>query len=328
MKEGRISTEYLDVLRWLAISFVVMLHVVSGVADTVPENMTQLQQAGYETVKNTMTAGVPVFLMISGALFLRPEKEITVEKILKRYVPRILLALFLFGTVFAVLELAMDEKTFYPAMLGQGFLRTLSGDTWAHMWYLYELTGLYLLTPLLKKIIDHSDRKLLEYALALGVVFGSILPGLRMDFGVFVGITLPISGIYLFYYILGYYLHRYGEADGKKCLIGFLLVELLVVLNGVTGHTISINYDTPLIVLASALLFLAARNGQIRNRRASGHRSLCFGIYLVHTVFLNFFYKFLHITPLEIGVWSIPLFWLGTMVFSVLASVVMQKIPF
>ncbi|MCI8301015.1 MAG: acyltransferase [Lachnospiraceae bacterium] len=93
------DTAYLDLLRWIAISAVVMLHVVSGVVDTIPEQMTVEQQNIYEMIKNMMTVGVPVFLMISGSLFLNPEKEIGMEQILKRYLSRILLALFLFGVV-------------------------------------------------------------------------------------------------------------------------------------------------------------------------------------------------------------------------------------
>lgn len=69
------DTAYLDILRWISISAVVMLHVVSRVVDTIPEQMTAEQQNIYEMIKNMMTVGVPVFLMISGSLLLNPEKR-------------------------------------------------------------------------------------------------------------------------------------------------------------------------------------------------------------------------------------------------------------
>ena len=156
MDEKRKQLGYLDILRWTAIAMVVMLHVISGVSDTIAVEMNQGQKIVYETVKNLMTAGVPIFLMISGALFLTPEKKITIERLLKHYVRRILLALLIFGTVFAVMELVMTERTFSLTMVGKGFLMTLSGNTWAHMWYLYELIGLYLITPLLKVVIAYG----------------------------------------------------------------------------------------------------------------------------------------------------------------------------
>ena len=112
MDEKRKQLGYLDILRWTAIAMVVMLHVISGVSDTIAVEMNQGQKIVYETVKNLLTAGVPIFLMISGALFLTPEKKITIERLLKHYVRRILLALLIFGTVFAVMELVMTERTF------------------------------------------------------------------------------------------------------------------------------------------------------------------------------------------------------------------------
>ena len=196
MEEKRKQLGYLDILRWTAIAMVVMLHVISGVSDTIAVEMNQGQKIVYETVKNLMTAGVPIFLMISGALFLTPEKKITIERLLKHYVRGILLALLIFGTVFAVMELVMTERTFSLTMVGKGFLMTLSGNTWAHMWYLYELIGLYLITPLLKVVIAYGGKRLLEYGLLLGFCFSSILPFAEQLTGFYLGFTYPFAGIY------------------------------------------------------------------------------------------------------------------------------------
>ena len=66
----------------------------------------------------------------------RPEKEIGMEQILKRYLSRILLALFLFGVPYAVMELIAQEGSFCWMMVIRGFFLTLSGNTWESMWYL------------------------------------------------------------------------------------------------------------------------------------------------------------------------------------------------
>src|SRR5699024_11350401 len=98
MKKENTSTAFLDVLRWSATAMVVLLHVVSGVTAILSAEMTSDQRAVYYTLKALMTAGVPLFLMISGALLLNPEKEISVKKIFTHYLRRILLAhrLFIF----------------------------------------------------------------------------------------------------------------------------------------------------------------------------------------------------------------------------------------
>lgn len=115
--EERRETAYLDILRWLAIGAVVMLHVVSGIVDVMPDQMAQGQRDVYGAIKNLMRPGVPIFLMISGALFLDSNKDAGLGRVLKRYLPRILLALFFFGVPYAVIELVAVEGGIF---LGDG----------------------------------------------------------------------------------------------------------------------------------------------------------------------------------------------------------------
>lgn len=45
----------------------------------------------------------------------------------------------------------MAERTFRIRMIPEALKMTLMGHTWSHMWYLYLILFLYLITPLLKK---------------------------------------------------------------------------------------------------------------------------------------------------------------------------------
>ncbi len=322
------DTAYLDLLRWIAISAVVMLHVVSGVVDTIPEQMTVEQQNIYEMIKNMMTVGVPVFLMISGSLFLNPEKEIGMEQILKRYLSRILLALFLFGVPYAVMELIAQEGSFCWMMVIRGFFLTLSGNTWESMWYLYELVGIYLLTPFIKSVVnDVSGKRFVEYGLILGFLFHILFPFTERIFGIYIGIVYQLSGVYLFYYVLGVYLHQYGTCNWRWCAGLLAILECIIILNRVMGLEMEVQYNSPVTAAASAFLFLTFRNLKKGNTGLSAKRNVCFGIYLVHTFFLNVFYKLFHITPLRVGYGGILLFWILAFGLSLAASELMQKIP-
>lgn len=325
--ENNQKTAYLDILRWLAISAVVMLHVVSGTADTIPEQMTAKQLNVYEMIKNMMTIGVPIFLMISGALFLNPEKEMGIVKILKRYVSRILLALFLFGVPYAVMELIVQEGGFSLSMVIRGFYLTLSGNTWATMWYLYELAGIYLLTPFIKIVVNYGGKHLVEYGLILGFLFSSVFPFAEQMFDIHIGIVYQLSGIYLFYYVLGHYLHQYGFFHWRWCIGLFVVFESIIILNRIVGFGLDMRYHSPIVAAASALLFLTFRNLEKANAFLSARRKLCFGIYLVHPLFLNIFYKLLHITPLKFGYGGIFIFWIIVFGLSLITSEIMQKIP-
>lgn len=327
MEKKKEQLGYLDVLRWIAIAMVVMIHVVSGVSDTMGEQMSQGQKILYETVKNLMTAGVPIFLMISGALFLTPQKEISLGKMLKHYVRRILLALLLFGTVFAVMELVMTERSFSPAMVGRGFLMTLSGNTWAHMWYLYELIGLYLITPLLKVFIVYGGKKLLKYGLLLGFCFSSILPFAEQLTGFHLGFTFPFSEIYLCYYVAGYYLRECTQWKSWWGGAAAAVSAAVLAVNGLFLQAFTVSYDSPWIILMSMGIFLALSKKKISAAWFTKHRDLCFGIYLVHPVFLNFFYKFLHVTPLKFGFGGILIFGTAAFLLSCAAAQIMRRIP-
>ncbi len=253
------STDYLDILRWFAASIVVLHHVASGIVDTVPEQMMAMELNIYGMIKNITTVGVPIFLMISGSLMLDPKKEIGIERTLKHYVPRILVVLFLFGVPFAVMELIVNEGGFSPMMLVEGFFLTLAGNTWAHMWYLYELAGIYLLTPFLKEIIK-GGKRFLEYGLALGFLFFSLFPMIERVFGIHVGIVYQLTGIYLFYYMFGYYLHLYGTIDWRLCAGLLVILESVICISGIIGLHIEIQYNFLIVVATSASLFLMLRN--------------------------------------------------------------------
>lgn len=48
--------------------------------------------------------------MISGALFLEPTKEISLSKLYKKYIMRMVIVLFTFGWLFALMEVVFVEK--------------------------------------------------------------------------------------------------------------------------------------------------------------------------------------------------------------------------
>ena len=271
MKQTGRSTAFLDVLRWGATAMVVMLHVVSGVTAILSAEMTSGQRAVYYTIKALMTAGVPVFLMISGALLLNPEKQIPVRKILTHYVRRILLALLIFGTVFAVIELYVTERNFSPAIIGKGFLNTLSGKSWAHMWYLYELVGLYLATPLLRTVIRYGEKQLLQYSLILGFLFSSFIPFIEQLSGFNLGFTFPFSGIYLFYYVSGYYFLKYGRTNPRLTAAAAILTVGVLTVDMAFLKLFRVSYDSPLIVLLAVSLFLTAAKSGVRVSWMSRH---------------------------------------------------------
>lgn len=332
---------FLDILRVAATCAVVLMHTLTGAVDAVDISLYPAERLVYLVVMDLITWCVPVFVLISGYLFLNPDKPITFLQMLKKYCRRILLALFLFGIPYAMLELLLVEKTFRFSMLGQSIWLVLQGKSWSHMWYLYLILLLYLLTPAMKWLLSGIPVTLLYGILAVLLVGSSIFPFfnklLQMELPV-----LPDGGIYFFYYLCGYLFARRDAREKQSRHSGpypvttvlILILCLGMVLSRVSrGFSLQMAYNYPFTVMLALLLFETARRSKIEPGEKIGTfwqtaGSLCFTIYLVHPVFINLLYKFFHISLLDypIGI-SLPVFFVGVLFLATLSAWILRKIP-
>ena len=325
------TISYLDLLRFIAISCVLLLHIISGITDTIPEQMTTAQLGVYHFLKSLCTVGVPIFLMISGTLFLTPEKELSLKSLFYKYLRKLVLALLLFGTFFAIMELVIVHGTFSVSFIPLGFLNTLCGNSWAHMWYLFALIGLYLFLPLLKAFTAHANKQTYFYLLVLLFAIGSLIPTLESAFNLKFGFMMPVTGVCLFYYMCGYYIHTYVEQNSlnRKVALAILVAFILFLLYScfIRG-SYNWSYESPVIIGMSVCIYYLASCCKKDWAICSQLRDYYFGMYLVHTVFLNVAYKWFHVTPLMLGGYILlPVFFLGTFVLSLITAWVMKKVP-
>lgn len=345
---------FLDKLRVAATCAVVLLHTVTGVMDATDMSLYPAERKVFLAVMDLVCWSVPVFLMISGYLFLQPERRIGMGMMLTRYCRRIALALFLFGVPYACLELTAVRGGFRPEMAWEAFLMVLRGEGWSHMWYLYLILALYLMTPFLRWLLAR-----MSFAAACGLCFllflcFSVLPWLARLFGWEEIAALPDWGIYLFYYICGYLFaeesrrERSWAAWGKVLAILAAAVAAGMALSRLAGgYALQMAYNYPFTVLLALLLFGrgAGSGKKLCCPQAPGafplreQASLCFTVYLIHPVFLNMAYKYFHLTPLSDAVlpsWLAPelavgfsllLFFAGTLSLSVAGAWALRKIP-
>lgn len=347
MKEREI---FLDKLKVAAACAVVLLHTVTGVLDTADLSPYPLENKVFLILVDLSSWCVPVFLLISGYLFLNPGREISMGKMLTKYCRRVVLALLAFGTPYACLELIATEGRFRPGMPGEAFLMVLQGRSWSHMWYLYLLLILYLLTPGLKWVLARIPKPAV-YGL-LGLLFAecSMLPFLFRLLQYEKNLLIPEEGIYFFYYVCGYLFAKKG-ADGKGNPAGeagsgsrmggyFLSAFSLLLTAGMACSRLSAEYPVRMGYNYPFTLFLAlalfGRGFCSRGRRSADSggipwgrlADMSFAVYLVHPVFLNLAYKFFRITPLSypLGI-SLPLFFLGALLPAGGCAWIVEKIP-
>lgn len=335
MKSGRNS--FLDVLRVLATGAVVLLHCITGVMDTTDMSAFPLEKMVFLVTMDLITWCVPIFVMISGYLFLNPEKEVTFRKMVLKYCRRIILALFLFGVPYACLELMVLEGTFTTATVWRAVVMIMHGDGWSHMWYLYMILILYFLTPLLKKILKRIPDWGVYLIMALLLLGSSILTYLGKLFGAENIPHLPDEGIYFFYYICGYVIVKkqfvIGTTGRHLLGLGSTLLCIGMVISRLIGdYTVQMAYNYPFTVALSIMLFLLIEScGEHFDKSAKKWEKageLCFAIYLVHPVYVNVLYKFLHVTPLSFSIYlSLPIFFMIILLLAGITAWVLRRIP-
>jgi surface polysaccharide O-acyltransferase-like enzyme len=289
---------------------ILVFHTLAQINGYHADALTQYEKAICISLVNLWQWCVPIFVMITGVLLLNPHKEITIEKLIKKYIFRVFLAIMLFGIPFAFIEIFFNANYhFHIKQIGEAILNTIQGDSFKHLWYLYMIAGLYLIIPMIKIFISSAEKRTVEYLLLLLLFFTSFIPFLKSIFSFNFGIYIPINSIFVFYLILGHYIHFYKINVNNIVIfiiiIFYILFSVVMSLNGnfflkPDGILLSLttNIYSPITILVTIAVFCLIRKISVTpNKLLNSISSLVFGIYLIHMLFINFIYKFLKFTP-------------------------------
>lgn len=300
--ENENSTVYLNYLRVFSALAVLILHVVCT-QDSYYYLYSSIDLFLIRFVRNLMNWCVPVFVMITGVLFLNPEKELPLYKLFKKYISRFVLVITIFGTLYCFMELLFSDRTITPGKIIISIKNTITGNSWEHMWYIYMVIGLYLLLPSMKILVNNISDKLLYFTIGILFLISSIIPYLQ-EF-IELKLNLPCVSIYLFYLLLGYAIH-YKNFRLKKIFAVVILVFYCFYLVMIQFNSFfifennsflrTLGYESPVIVLVAFSIFSLYKNINKENRIINFLSPLTFGVYIMHPAFIHFCYKVLHIT--------------------------------
>lgn len=90
----------------------------------------------------------------------------------------------------------------------EGTLYSLFSGSYYHFWFLYLIAGLYLLTPILRKIVSVKDPKILKYLILLWFIDVAVVPVIQLVTGYSLNDTVFVVGGFIGYFVLGVYLQR------------------------------------------------------------------------------------------------------------------------
>lgn len=293
MKERKI---YLDLIRVVACVMVVLMH------SPVPESLNPATKgAGPFLVylSYLTTPCVPLFFMVSGALLLPCKSEINAIDYLKKRLKKVVFPTLSFTLLYVI-------WTWNPTSGVKDAIVTLLSIPFkvkGHgvLWFMYTLTGLYLLIPILSHWIRNVSKRELELYLCIwGISLMYPFIGLFLDIETEArGILYYFTG-YVGYFLLGNYLAKY-EVSFKILLIFAIMMLPLPLVNKILNWNLDFYsvfwYLSITVAVMTATWFVAIKKYWGHKNKIEG---ICgkfiettsnygFGIYLVHIFIMRAF---------------------------------------
>lgn len=335
-----------DILRLIATIAVIMTHVCGTQIHDLQVSSSDF--VWLNVIRAAVTWDVPIFVMISGRFFLDPNKQFTIKELYQKYIKRLIIAFLIWSFIYTIYYLGWgylagnDIRVIWKEAIYQ----FLTGPY--HMWYMFMIIGLYVASPILKKIVN--DKKIMEYFICLFMVSQFICQyAVKMPLideiatAVVNKAYFHIALGYCGYFVLGYYLYRYGV---PKKIEKWLYVSTIVLIglscvgttvqsmqDGVLNEFIS-TYQTPNVIIESCGIYVFFVKGKFKikltektekNIITLGRWGL--GIYLCHALVLEIVSK-TGITPTFITpVLGVAIMTMVVFVISTLVVYVISKIP-
>ena len=314
---------YADFLRILAIVMVIFIHIISK--DTHRYEIGTFQWQWMNILNGISRICVPLLFMVSGMLFLDPEKKIEPKQMYTKYIWRLVRAFLFWSVIYVVFDrLQEPDPTVLVEEVDRTVLEIVQG--YFHLWFLYRLTEIYVIVPFLRPFT--RDRQLTIYFLLLSFVVGILIPTINqfpvrstdtvVDNGLNVDITLGYAG----YFVAGYVLHKIALSKKWRTVVYVLAgIGFAVTIIGTSirtmmdGEMYSLFYEylTPNVFFAAVGTFVFAKYAmqdlELKKpiQKAIVHISkYSFGIYLVHVLIRDLIWDAGINTTLFPIVFSIP----------------------
>jgi surface polysaccharide O-acyltransferase-like enzyme len=199
------TTLPVDLIRTIAIVLVITLHAAT---EGYPLSVTQMSEqfvTKWWTVNiydSIGRFGVPLFVMLSGALLLQPSKLTEPMGVFfKKRLNRIALPFFFWAGIYFAWRFLADGEVFSWNVVGYGLLTS----PYVQFWFLYMLFGLYLITPALRVLVGHADKRVFRYFLLLLLLGTVVLPIVNL-LGTSLNSNLFLVTGWIGYFLLGAYL--------------------------------------------------------------------------------------------------------------------------
>lgn len=342
-----------DVIRIIAISCVVFIH--SGNIELWQGEISAIKWYIFTALDVAAHIGVPLFIMLSGALLL--VKNESAYDFFRKKFKRIIVP-FMFWIIIFVLFKQYYDSYYNEDFYHQDFesvkkivISIYTGKLYYHLWFMNVLVGIYLFVPFIRKFVQNAVFHDFKYYFVLWLIFASIIPAVNSLFNSELNISLynytwqyfPFFTGFLGYFLLGYIITNYNF-NRYQLIIGvvvFIVGLIIAVVIPNTYMELEVVDLSPSVIMMSVPAFIFIRN--MASKYASSLSitaqkiieklsKATFGVYFIHVIFLRF---------LQEGVFfglrshdmiynpsvAIPLTFISALILSYTTILLLMKIP-
>lgn len=212
---------YLDYLRILSGVLVVMVHVSARRIEEMP--VDGFDYAITNAFNCLAFSGVALFVMISGALALQPERETGIKKLLLRKTVRFFALYYIWKAIYQAAAMLESGTAFtFTNIKNEIVLALIQQRGYYHLWFLPMIAIVYMSVPVIRKGV--ADKNVCRYFLCVFFFVEILFPTLFhyefkfkylfVDF--FASNDFYLFGGYLGYFILGHYLHHWSDDLSRR----------------------------------------------------------------------------------------------------------------
>lgn len=343
MRERNERMLYYDLLRIIAAFSVVMLHSSAQFWYELDVRSTEWIIANaYDAV---FRFGVPIFVMISGAIFLDTDYELNIRRLYRHNILRMVILYIVWSCVYGL----YDSRSFDVSAVGmKPVLREMIMGRY-HLWFIPMIVGIYVLLPILKGWLATAEKKTIEYFLGLFLVLKIICDTLRAWVetdelhSILDMLDVEMVCSYVGYFVLGYYLVHFGISKKVRNTIYALFVPAAMV-NIVAGTRLSWRvgeadgsiYDSftlfTFLMVIAIFVFVKEKGSKCSfgGRSTKVIRELSadtLGIYLLHIGVMEILRPYGVHSMMLPNIVGIPLFSILCFVICMLIAAVLRRIP-
>ena len=287
---------YADAARVLASAFVVLLHAAGQfLTQIAPGDKGFLWCLFYDCLARWT---VPMFIMLSGMLFLNKGKKLDIKKLWRKNILRIVTAFIFWSYIYNVYKLFLETRSI------SAFFKAVPRipDGAMHLWFLYVIAGLYIVLPFLKKMTENMTKRETEYFLLINLSV-TFLPKTLRCFELLSPLAEQIDKFeigtaagYVGLFVAGWYIENF---EHEKFFVplsaifgtaGFLYMYIMSASASFNEGVLVDKFMSFKSLSAYAMAFAAfVLFKNVPFRRGVGARAgaLTFGVYLVHQLVLN-----------------------------------------